>query len=61
MLTYYTVNADDVKTLDNVEKIIWENVPGKTFKIVVSVCNNLKPKDPAAFAVAWDIRPLARL
>ncbi|KAK1518651.1 uncharacterized protein CCOS01_11471 [Colletotrichum costaricense] len=46
---------------DNVEKIIWENVPGKTFKVVVSINNNLKPKDPAAFAVAWDIRPLARL
>ncbi|KAJ3533474.1 hypothetical protein NM208_g7968 [Fusarium decemcellulare] len=46
---------------NNVEKVIWENVPGKTFKIVVSVYSNLKPKDPAAFAVAWDIRPLARL
>ncbi|KAJ0295350.1 hypothetical protein COL516b_012666 [Colletotrichum fioriniae] len=46
---------------NNVEKIIWENVPGKTFKVVVSINNNLKPKDPAAFAVAWDIRPLARL
>ncbi|RKL18945.1 hypothetical protein BFJ70_g14159 [Fusarium oxysporum] len=46
---------------NNVEKIIWENVPGRTFKIVVSIFNNLKPKDPAAFAVAWDLRCLAKL
>ncbi|KAM0541559.1 hypothetical protein ACHAO7_010451 [Fusarium culmorum] len=46
---------------NNVEKIIWENVPGETFKIVVSIWNNIDVKAPTSFAVAWDIRPLARL
>ncbi|KAG8670507.1 hypothetical protein FPOAC1_009928 [Fusarium poae] len=38
--------------INNVEKIIWENVPGDTFKIVVSIWNNLDVKAPASFAVA---------
>lgn len=46
---------------DNVEKIIWENVPGDTFKIVVSIWNNLDIQAATSFAVAWDICPLARL
>ncbi|KAF4965853.1 hypothetical protein FSARC_6373 [Fusarium sarcochroum] len=46
---------------NNVEKVIWENVPGDTFKIVVSIFNNVDVKAATSFAVAWDIRPLARL
>ncbi|KAJ4250575.1 hypothetical protein NW762_011834 [Fusarium torreyae] len=46
---------------NNVEKVVWENVPGDTFKIVVSIFNNVDVKAAASFAVAWDIRPLARL
>ncbi|KAI8245735.1 hypothetical protein K4K55_000944 [Colletotrichum sp. SAR 10_96] len=46
--------------INNVEKIIWDNVPGETFKIIVRIFNNLKPELMAAFAVAWDIRPLAK-
>ncbi|EKJ71011.1 hypothetical protein FPSE_08796 [Fusarium pseudograminearum CS3096] len=46
---------------NNVEKIIWENVPGETFKFVVSIWNNVDVEAPTSFAVAWGIRPLARL
>ncbi|KAH6967234.1 peptidase S8/S53 domain-containing protein [Fusarium venenatum] len=46
--------------LNNVKKIIWENVPGDTFKIVVSIWTNIDVKAPTSFGV-WDIRPLARL
>lgn len=49
------------RTIDNVEKVIWDNVPGKSFKIVVRVFNNRDPKSAAAFAVAWHIRALAKL
>ncbi|KAH7363274.1 peptidase S8/S53 domain-containing protein [Plectosphaerella cucumerina] len=46
---------------NNVEKVLWDNVPGPTFKVVVEVANNWKPHLPASFAVAWDLRVMAKL
>ncbi|KAH6887398.1 hypothetical protein B0T10DRAFT_562620 [Thelonectria olida] len=37
--------------VNNVEEVIWENVPESTFKIVLPVWNNIRPKDATAFAV----------
>ncbi|GKT42870.1 serine racemase [Colletotrichum spaethianum] len=47
--------------INNVEKVIWDNVPGASFKIVVRVSNNVKPESRATFAVAWDIRAMAKI
>ncbi|KAJ1324699.1 serine protease AprX [Microdochium nivale] len=47
--------------LNNVEKVLWDNVPGSTFKVVVRVENNWKPRLPASFAVTWDLRAMAKL
>ncbi|KXJ85350.1 peptidase S8/S53 domain-containing protein, partial [Microdochium bolleyi] len=42
--------------INNVEKVLWDNVPGSTFRVVVQVHNNFRPRVPASFAVAWDLR-----
>ena len=46
---------------DNVEKVIWDNVPGSVFRNVFHIFNNANPESRAAFAVAWDIRAMAKL
>ncbi|KAK1625217.1 hypothetical protein BDP81DRAFT_409519 [Colletotrichum phormii] len=47
--------------INNVEKVIWDIIPGKTSKVVVRIFRNVKPELAATFAVAWDIRAMAKL
>ncbi|KAH6684817.1 peptidase S8/S53 domain-containing protein, partial [Plectosphaerella plurivora] len=53
--------GDGFDTANNIEKVLWDNLPGPSFKVVVKVDNNWKPHEPASFAVAWDLRVMARL
>ncbi|KAF4445214.1 Peptidase S8 S53 subtilisin kexin sedolisin [Fusarium acutatum] len=53
--------GDGFDHTNNVEKVIWNNVPGSTFKVVVKVYNITKPRDTAPFAVSWYIPTLAKL
>ncbi|KPM43300.1 hypothetical protein AK830_g3275 [Neonectria ditissima] len=43
---------------NNVEKVIWDDVPGATAVIVVRVAGFTKPGSEQSFAVAWDIEVL---
>ncbi|KAL9575359.1 hypothetical protein ACKAV7_000157 [Fusarium commune] len=43
--------GDGFDHTNNVEKVIWDNVPGSTFKVTVKVYNNTKPRETAPFAV----------
>ena len=43
---------------DNVEKVIWDDVPGPTATIVVQANGFTKPDTKQAFAVAWSVRNL---
>jgi hypothetical protein len=43
---------------DNVEKVIWENVPGTTAVIIVREGGFTKLNSEQSFAVAWDISAL---
>ncbi|KAF5659130.1 kp-43 peptidase [Fusarium heterosporum] len=51
----------DFDHTNNVEKIIWDNVPGTSLRIVVRIFNNVNPEQKSPFAVAWDIRTMAKL
>ncbi|KAF5673256.1 peptidase S8 subtilisin kexin sedolisin [Fusarium denticulatum] len=53
--------GDGFDHTNNVEKVIWDNVPGSTFKVVVKVHNITRPRDPAPFAVSWYIPTLAKI
>lgn len=53
--------GDAFDRMNNVEKVLWDNVPGPTFRVVVEVANNWNAHVPASFAVAWDLRVMARL
>lgn len=43
---------------DNVEKIIWDNVPGTTAVIIVREAGFTQLNSEQSFAVAWDISEL---
>ena len=46
------------RAADNVEKIIWDDVPATTVTIVVRAGPFTIPESEQAFAVAWNIRTL---
>jgi hypothetical protein len=46
--------------VDNVEKIIWDDVPDTTITIVTQAYAYTKLDLEQAFALAWDIRALQR-
>ncbi|KAH7036044.1 peptidase S8/S53 domain-containing protein [Microdochium trichocladiopsis] len=53
--------GDGFDNINNVEKVLWDNLPGPTFKVIVEIANNWEPHLPASFAVAWDLREMAKL
>lgn len=54
--TFGCMNANCV--VDNVEKVIWGNVPGTTAVIIVREAGFTKLNSEQSFAVAWDISAL---
>lgn len=53
---FHGTSAD--RTADNVERIIWNDVPGTTVTIVVQAYGFTKSAPEQAFAVAWNIRAM---
>ncbi|KAF4551907.1 Hypothetical protein D9617_12g037970 [Elsinoe fawcettii] len=53
--------GDTFDNINNVEKVLWDNVPGPTFKVIIEIVNNWDPHSPASFAAAWDLRAMAKL
>ncbi|OAP54875.1 hypothetical protein AYL99_10575 [Fonsecaea erecta] len=51
-------SVDGVDHTNNVEKVIWDNVPGTTATVIVHANAFTIPTSEQTFAVAWDIRSL---
>ena len=44
------------RTADNVERIIWDNIPPTNVRIIVQASGFTKPDSEQAFAAAWNIQ-----
>ncbi|KAI1323312.1 subtilisin-like protein [Xylariaceae sp. FL0255] len=51
-------SGTEFDTVNNVEKVIWEDVPGSTITIIAQANSFTKTDVDQSFAVAWDFRAL---